>query len=269
MPDPSFLLAFVALGALVGLVAGLLGVGGGGIAVPVLTALFLAMGRADAVHLALGTSMAAMIVTSFSSMRSHRAHGHVLMPVVAVMAPAVIVGTFAATFLAARAPARALAIFFACFMGFVALQMFRSARTDVGTRPLLPRAGLFAGGLGIGAVSALVSIGGGSLTVPFLNWQGVAIKKAIGTSAAIGLPIAIAGTVGYVANGLGRPTSGEAGVVGFVHLPAAVLIASTSFFMAPVGARLASRVPVRALKRVFAGALVLLALKMLHSVLTH
>lgn len=267
MPAVEFLLAFAALGAVVGFVAGLLGVGGGGIAVPVLTALFLAMGREDAVHLALGTSMAAMVVTSFSSMRSHRANGNVVAQLVWLMAPAVILGTFAATFLAARAPARALAVFFACFMGFVALQMFRSARGDADTRGLLPRPALFAGGVGIGAVSALVSIGGGSLTVPFLNWQGVDIRRAIGTSAAIGLPIALAGATGYVLNGLGR-TAGE-GVVGFVHLPAAALIASTSFFMAPHGARMATRVPVRPLKRIFAVMLLLLALKMLHSVLTH
>lgn len=267
MPDPVFLLAFAALGAVVGFVAGLLGVGGGGIAVPVLTALFLAMGRGDAVHLALGTSMAAMIVTSFSSMRSHRAHGNVRGSLVAVMAPAVILGTFAATFVAARAPARALAVFFAGFMAFVAWRMFRAARSDAPARALLPRPLLFAGGAGIGAVSALVSIGGGSLTVPFLGWQGVDIRKAIGTSAAIGFPIAIAGTLGYVLNGLGRVESGTGGVIGFVHVPAAVLIASTSFFLVPVGARMANRIPVVPLKRIFACVLMLLALKMLHSVL--
>ena len=200
-------------------------------------------------------------------MRSHRAHGNVLGPVVAVMAPAVILGTFAATFLAARAPARALAVFFAAFMGLVALQMFRSAASRAGGRPMLPRAGLFAGGLGIGAVSALVSIGGGSLTVPFLNWQGVDIKKAIGTSAAIGLPIAIAGTVGYAWNGLGRGTASEPGSIGLVHLPAAVLMSSTSFFLAPVGARMANRLPVARLKRIFGVLVLVLALKMVHWVL--
>ncbi|MDO5653883.1 MAG: sulfite exporter TauE/SafE family protein [Brachymonas sp.] len=271
MPPIEYLLLFAALGCVVGFMAGLLGIGGGGIAVPSLTALFLSMGvaKGEVVHLALGTSMAAMIVTAFSSMRSHSKRGNVLVPIVKALAPGIIVGTFAATFLAAKLPARALAIFFAAFMAFAAFQMFRGTPPGDGSRQLLPAPWLFGGGLLIGAVSALVSIGGGSLTVPFLNWQSVDIRKAIGTSSAVGFPIAIAGTVGYAINGAmaAGQASSQPLTAGFVYLPAALLLASGSFFMAPVGATVAQKMQVAPLKRLFGLLLLGLSLRMLFSVL--
>lgn len=271
MPPIQFLLLFAALGGVVGFAAGLLGIGGGGIAVPALTALFMAMGlpRGEVVHLALGTSMAAMIVTAFSSMRSHYRRGNVLVPVVRALAPGIITGTFAATFVASQLGSRALAIFFACFMGFVSLQMLRGAHRSQGARPLLPATALFGCGLVIGAVSAMVSIGGGSLTVPFLHWQSVDIKKAIGTSSAVGFPIAVAGTLGYAINGALAAGNGSqlALTAGFVYLPAAVLLACGSYFLAPVGAAVAQKLDVAPLKRIFGLLLLGLGLKMLFSVL--
>jgi len=121
-------------------------------------------------------------------------------------------------------------------------------------------------GSGIGAISALVSIGGGSLTVPYLLWQNVDIKKAIGTSAALGFPISVVGTLGYIINGW-SVTTGEVFTFGFVYIPAVVLISATSFITAPYGARLAHKLPVKTLKKVFALLLILLSMKMLFSIL--
>ncbi len=265
--DPQWIVAFLALGVVVGFMAGLLGIGGGGIMVPLLTTLFLMQGLPldTVVHLALGTSMASIVVTSFSSMRAHHAQGGVLWPVVRTMAPGIIIGTFAATFLAANVKSVHLAMIFAAFMAYVSFQMFANRKPKPG-RTLVGSGGLLFAGSVIGGISALVSIGGGSLTVPFLIWQNVDVKKAIGTSAAIGLPISLAGTLGYAVNGL-HLSAGTPYTLGFVHIPAVILISLTSFFMAPVGARMSHKLPVSALKKAFALLLILLSLKMLSSVL--
>ena len=133
------------------------------------------------------------------------------------------------------------------------------------SRELPGMLGLSGVGLGIGGISALVAIGGGSLSVPFMTWCNVKVQNAIGTSAAIGLPIALSGTFGYLVNGWGEQGM-PALTLGFVHLPALVLVAGVSMLTAPLGARLAHRLPVATLKKIFAGLLVLLCAKMLHSV---
>jgi uncharacterized membrane protein YfcA len=205
-PRKSTLLSYFLLGGGVGLLAGLFGIGGGGVMVPVLTAMFAAQGFSPEhrLHLALGTSMAAIVPTAISSLRAHHRHGAVLWGVVARFAPGVLVGTFAGTFLAARLSTRPLAVIFAALMALVAWKMAR----DVLPNPArgLPRAPALAGvGAGIGGVSALVAIGGGSLTVPFLALCNVRLQTAIGTSAAVGLPIALTGALGYAINGHGVP----------------------------------------------------------------
>ncbi len=262
--DPWWL-AYPLLGVFVGFFAGLLGVGGGAIMVPMLTTLFLAQHfpREQAVHLALGTSMATIIITSASSVRAHHQHGAVRWEVVRAITPGILVGTFGSTFLASHIDSRALAIFFSCFMAYVSVQMLINVKPKP-SRELPGMLGLSAVGLGIGGISALVAIGGGSLSVPFMTWCNVKMQNAIGTSAAIGLPIAIAGTVGYLVNGQGAPNL-PAYTIGFIYLPALVLVALASMFTAPLGARLAHRLPVVVLKKIFAGVLVLLCAKMLHS----
>ena len=267
MLDPQWLICFLLLGAVVGFMAGLLGIGGGGIMVPALTTIFLLQGVPveQVVHLALGTSMASIIATSFSSMRAHHRNGGVLWPVVRAVTPGIIVGTFLATFVAKNISSVHLALFFAVFMSVVAVQMFLDKKPKP-SRELAGATGLLAAGSGIGAISALVSIGGGSLTVPFLTWQNVDVRKAIGTSAAIGLPISIAGTLGYVVNGWAH-SSPENYTFGFIYLPAVLSISVVSFFTAPLGARVAHRLPVPALKKIFAILLVALGLKMLLSVI--
>ncbi|MBQ0719868.1 MAG: sulfite exporter TauE/SafE family protein [Gammaproteobacteria bacterium] len=267
MLDPEWIAGFLVLGTFVGFMAGLLGIGGGGIMVPALTSIFLIQGVPldSVVHLALGTSMASIIATSLASLRAHHANGGVLWPVVRGMTPGIIVGTFVATFVAKYISSAQLAIFFALFMGAVSVQMFLNKKPKP-SRELSGSAGLLAAGSGIGAISALVSIGGGSLTVPFLSWQNVEIRKAIGTSAAIGLPISVAGTLGYLLNGW-ENSSPENYTFGFIYLPAVLLISAASFFTAPLGARMVHRLPVPILKKIFAVLLVVLGVKMLFSVL--
>lgn len=264
--DIEWLLAYLALGAFVGFFAGLLGVGGGGIMVPMLTALFAAQ-RFPAehlVHLALGTSMAAIVMTSIASLRAHHAHGAVRWDIVRGVTPGVLLGTFAGTFIAARVASAPLAIFFGCFMAYVAVQMVLNIKPKP-ARELPGNAGLACVGAGIGGISALVAIGGGSLSVPFMTWCNVKMQNAIGTSAAIGLPIALAGATGYLLNGWA--TSGlPEWSVGYVYVPALLLVSLVSTFTAPIGARLAHRLPVASLKKIFAGVLILLSAKMLHTV---
>jgi len=260
-------LAFIGLGAFAGFMAGLLGVGGGGIMVPLLTTIFLAMGiePGNVVHLALGTSMATIVTTSFSSMRAHHANGAVLWDIVKRMAPAVIAGTFLATFIAAQIPSLYLAIFFALFMGYVSIQMFLNKKPSPSHKPASSTE-LLGVGAGIGAISALVSIGGGSLTVPYLSGRNVDIKKAIGTSAAMGLPISLAGAFGYLLNH-DADLATIPYTIGFVYWPAVLLMSICSFFTAPLGAKLAHRLPVATLKKVFAILLMLLSVKMLTALL--
>lgn len=259
--------AFLLLGAAVGFFAGLLGVGGGGIMVPILTSLFISLEFASSqqVHMALGTSMAAIIVTSFASARSHQRHQAIVWPVVKALSPGIVLGTLGASFIAASVPSLPLAIFFSMFMAFVAVQLILNIKPKPSRQ--LPGTWSLAGvGFTIGSISALVAIGGGSLTVPFLTWCNLKVQQAIGTSAAVGLPIAAAGTVGYVISGW-NVTDLPAWSLGYVYLPAVVLISGVSFFTAPIGVKLAHRLPVSVLKKVFALLIILLSLKMLHAVL--
>ncbi|WP_041959734.1 sulfite exporter TauE/SafE family protein [Sulfurospirillum arsenophilum] len=263
----EWILAFLALGLVVGFMAGLLGIGGGGIMVPILTSIFLAQGIPveQVVHMALGTSMASIIFTSFASMRAHHKKGAVMWNVVKYMAGGVILGTFAATFLATYMKSVHLAIFFAVFMAYVSIQMAIDKKPKP-SRELSTPPSLFGVGSLIGIVSALVSIGGGSLTVPYLVWQNVDLKRAIATSAAIGFPLSIAGTLGYVINGM-MHSSGSEMMLGFVYLPGVILISIVSYFTAPLGAKMAHTLPVGKLKKIFALLLMILSIKMLTSVI--
>ncbi|WP_235041716.1 sulfite exporter TauE/SafE family protein [Vreelandella profundi] len=266
--DIIWWVAYVALGGFVGLMAGLLGIGGGGIMVPILTSLFVLQGvpHEHLAHLALGTAMAAIIPASTASLLSHHRHEAVRWDIVRFITPGILVGTFLATFVAALIPTRSLAIFFACFMVLMSIQMLINVKPKP-SRSLPSPVGVSGVGLGIGGISALVAIGGGSLTVPFLTWCNVTLPRAIGTSAAVGLPIALAGALGYIINGWGVSGLPDA-TLGFVYLPAFLLMAPFSILMAPIGAKLAHKLPVALLKRVFAFLLMGLALQMVYTVFT-
>lgn len=257
-------LGYLALGGAVGFFAGLLGVGGGGIMVPVLTTLFVMQGVPidQVVHLALGTSMAAIIVTSLASLRAHHQQGAVRWEIVRSMTPGILIGTFMATFIASRVASMPLAIFFTLFMAYVSLQMLVNTQPKP-TRRLPGSMGMALVGSGIGGVSALVAIGGGSLSVPFMTWCNIKLQQAIGTSAALGLPIALAGTLGYLVNGWSGEDMPPLSL-GFIYLPAFLLISAVSIYTAPLGAQWAHRLPTRTLKRIFAFVLLLLCAKMLY-----
>ncbi len=262
----AWILSYLLLGAVTGFFAGLFGIGGGGVMVPALTLLFARQGFAPdyLMHLALGTSMAAIVPTACASLMAHHAHGAVLWSVVVRLVPGVLLGTFLATFLVAWLPMEPLAIFFSVFMGFVAVQMVLDRRPKP-SRTLPGLFGLMGVGAGIGGISALVAIGGGMLTVPFLTWCNQRLQVAIGTSAAVGLPIALAGALGYIVNGWGVPSLPDYSL-GFVYWPAVLVMAAASFITAPMGARLAHRLPVKTLKKAFALLLVALSLQMLFTV---
>lgn len=256
--------AYLALGAFAGVFAGMLGIGGGLVLVPALALMFAAQAQFPAgeiLHVALGTSMASIIFTAIASIRTHHRHGAIRWDVVKTITPGILVGTGLGTLVAASVPTRPLAVFFTFFVCLVAVQMAMNLKPKA-TRELPGSVGIAGVGLGIGVLSSLVAIGGGSLTVPFLTWCNVRIQHAIGTSAAVGLPIAIGGTAGYVFNGWGKAGL-PAGSVGYVYLPALVILVAATMVTAPVGARLAHRLPVATLKRIFAGLLILLAAKML------
>jgi uncharacterized membrane protein YfcA len=259
----EWFIGYLLLGAVAGFFAGLLGVGGGAIMVPVLALMFAAQGFPDAhlMHLALGTSMATIVFTSLSSMRAHHSHGAVIWSIVRGIAPGIIVGTILAAQLAARVPTRPLAIFFAAFISYVAVQMILNIKPKP-SRQLPGPAGMFGVGAFIGGVSALVAIGGGSLSVPFMTWCNVKVHQAIGTSAAIGFPLALAGTIGYMISGYAA-TDLPAGSFGFIYLPALAATVVASMLVAPFGAKVAHSLPVATIKKVFAGVLMLLSAKML------
>lgn len=262
-----WLLAYLGLGAVAGLFAGLLGIGGGIVMVPALALLFAAQGfpATHLMHLALGTAMATIIFTSLASLRAHHARDAVLWPVVKRLSAGIVIGALLGAQLAAQLPTRPLAIIFTIFMTYVAAQLLLD-RKPRPSRELPGPLGLFGTGVGIGGLSALVSIGGGSLVVPFLVACNVRMHQAIGTSAATGLPIALAGTAGYIlaAHGAGDLPAGS---FGFIHLPALIGTAGASVLFAPLGAKLAHRLPVAALKKIFAGVILLLLAKMLHGLL--
>jgi uncharacterized membrane protein YfcA len=260
----TWIVGYLVLGAVAGFFAGLLGVGGGAIMVPVLALMFAAQGfpQEHLMHLALGTSMAAIVFTSISSLRAHHAHGAVQWPIVRAIAPGILLGTFLGAQLASVVPTRPLAIFFTVFMSYVAFQMLANIKPKP-SRQLPGAPGMFLVGNGIGAVSALVAIGGGSLLVPFMTWCNVKMHHAIGTSAAIGFPIAVAGTVGYLVGGAGA-TALPDGSFGYIHLPALVACVAMSMLTAPLGAKAAHNLPVATLKKIFAGVILLLLAKMVH-----
>jgi len=187
----------------VGVIAGLLGVGGGIVIVPILVFLFTAQGMPQdhIMQMALGTSLGSIVFTSISSFRAHHRRGAVHWDIVKRIAPGIILGTLSGSWLAAGLSPTVLKAIFACFLFYVAAQMLLNLKPK-STRRLPKAAGMFGAGGFIGLVSSMVGIGGGTLSVPFLTWCNLPVHHAIGTSAAIGFPIAVAGTLGYIATGL-------------------------------------------------------------------
>jgi uncharacterized protein len=257
--SPVFIGALVLLGACTGFAAGLLGIGGGMLMMPFLTALFTWQGFPPEyiLHMAIATSLATILFTSVSSVRAHDQRGAVLWRVVWLLAPGILVGSLIGAQIAGRLPALWLSVIFAIFVSVSATQMLRD-RKPRSTRELPRGAGMFAAGGAIGCVSSMVGAGGGFISVPFMVWSNVSIHNAVGTSAALGFPIAAAGTVGYILAGHAEPDL-PPGTLGFVYLPALFAIALASVLTAPLGARIAHTLDRRPLQRIFAVLLFLLA----------
>ncbi|RLA07499.1 MAG: sulfite exporter TauE/SafE family protein [Gammaproteobacteria bacterium] len=265
----EIIIILLLLGSIVGFMAGLLGIGGGGIMVPTLTYLFLYQGiNLDiVVHLALGTSMASIITGSFSSLMAHHKKNAVDWQVVKIITPGILIGAFLATFLVASLNTQILAIFFVFFMAFSSFKMFKSNKQKP-SQTILSKLQFGLVGTMIGAISSMVSIGGGTMSVPFLMWQRLPITRAIGTSSTIGLPIAISATIGFIINGwfLTKMDDVTQAQLGFVFLPAVFLISIMSFFTAPAGVAVAHKLPTNILKKIFAILLMVLSIKMLFSI---
>lgn len=258
------LLILFGMGSIAGIMAGLLGIGGGIIIVPVLAIVFTEQGVSTEVlmHVSIGTSLATIVITSISSIRAHQKYQAIDWSVFKRITPGILLGGILGAVLAKFIGGENLRILFGFFLLMVAAQ-FLFGNTAKPHRQLPKTFGMFITGSGIGTMSALMGVGGGSMSVPFLTWCNMAIRNAIATSAAIGLPIALAGVTGFIVTGWGlehRPAMS----LGFVNIPAffSIVIASTLF--APIGARLTHRISSDRLKKFFGYFLLLLSAKMLY-----
>jgi len=252
------------MGALAGTLAGLLGVGGGIIIVPVLVLVFEHQNVSPEVlmHVALGTSLATIVITSISSIRSHQKHGAILWPEFWRITPGILLGAFVGALIARVISGDDLRIAFGVFMLVVASQMILGSAAKP-HRQLPQRAGMLLVGTLIGALASLMGVGGGAMSVPFLTWCNVSIHNAVATSAAIGLPIALAGVTGFVIAGWtasGRPALS----VGFVNIPAFTSVVVASMLFAPLGAKITHRLSARRLKMFFGIFLLLLSVKIFY-----
>jgi uncharacterized membrane protein YfcA len=256
-------LAYAAVGAGVGFFAGMLGIGGGAIQVPLLVWLFAAQGlpKAHILHIAVGTAMASILFTSISSVRAHAARGAIRWDIGWKMTPGILAGGLVGSAIAAHIPAKVFAALFALVIYVAATSMLLDTKPKPSrSAPGLPGTSL--AGFVISALSAFAAIGGAFLSIPFMLWCNVPLLSAIGTASMIGFPIALSGTVGFVAAGL-RETGLPEYSVGFVYLPALAGIVAASMLVAPVGAAAAHRMPTKWLKRVFAILFYALATRML------
>lgn len=256
-------LLYLGVGAFAGLLAGLFGVGGGLVIVPVLVFVFETRQVAPdlVMHLAVGTSLATIVFTSLSSVRAHHRRGAVQWRTFARLTPGIVVGAWIGAALADLLPSDALRRFFGVFELAVAAQMGLALR-PAPHRDLPARFGMGLAGVAIGGLSAIVGIGGGSLTVPFLTWCNVPMRNAVATSAACGLPIAVAGALGFVVAGWGESQL-PSWASGYLYWPALLGVVAASVVLAPVGARLAHSLPGDLLKRGFALFLAALGIRML------
>ena len=253
---------FLLIGCLAGFLAGLLGVGGGVVLVPILAWVFRTnqiIPADNLMQIVIGTTLATIVVTSISSIIAHHRHQAVLWNIVWQFTPGIIIGALFGAVIVSMLPSEFLYNFFAIFILLVAIQLaFNISPTK--HRQLPGKLIIRTVGATIGLVSTLVGIGGGSMTVPFLVWCNVSVRNAIATSAACGFPIALAGTFGFIITGWQYT---EAEQVGYIYWPALVGITPTSLLFAPLGAKVAHTISTTILKRFFAVFLVVVGCKML------
>lgn len=257
------ILFLIVSGAVAGMFAGLLGIGGGIIIVPVLAMVFTSQNVSVEVymHAAIGTSLATIIVTSLASIRAHHQHHAIEWPVVRVMAIGIFIGGLFGSVMAKFISGYDLKLIFSVFMFLIAAQMYFGNESKPHSK-LPNKFGMFIAGTSIGSIASLMGVGGGSMAVPFLTWCNMNIRKAVATSSAIGFPLAVSGTLGFIMTGwsvAGRPIMS----VGYVNLPAFISIVIASVLFAPLGVWIAHRVAPVLLKRIFAVFLLSLGIRML------
>jgi uncharacterized membrane protein YfcA len=259
----EWLAGYLAIGALVGVCAGLLGIGGGAIMVPLLVSLFEAQGveREHVLHLAVGSSMATILFTSLSSVRSHAARGALRWDIVRAITPGILAGGLAGSAVASRIPTALFAVLFAITVFFAATNMLID-RKPRPSRDLPPAAGLLLAGFLLSAVSAFAAVGGAFLAVPFMLWCNVPMLQAIGTAAAIGFPIALAGSIGFAVTGWSQAGL-PAWSLGYIYLPATAGVAVASVLFAPLGVAIAHRLPTKRLRQIFALLLYAMAVRLI------
>jgi uncharacterized membrane protein YfcA len=273
-PDPFFLIRFsqesmnieyqlvlelALMGACAGFLAGLLGIGGGMIMVPFMAIILSARNFPPdyVLKTAVATSLASICFTSISSVWAHHQRGAVRWSLALKLAPGILLGSLIGSQIAVAMPSKILGLVFALFLAFSATQMFIN-RKPKATRTLPGWPGLFGMGNAIGGLSSLVGGGGAFISVPFMSWCNVKIHQAVATSAALGFPIALAGTLGYAWSGSQLPDM-PPGSLGYVYLPGLLFIALASILTAPLGARTAHRMDILPLRRAFAIVLYLMA----------
>jgi len=255
--------AYLILGSCVGFLAGLLGIGGGFVMVPFLAMIFTAKGfdPAQVLHLALGTGMATILFTSASSVSSHHQRKAVNWTVVSGVAPAVMLGTFCGALIAGMLEVRPLTLVFTALVYYSATRMLFDAPPKPSGRLPGP-AGLSLAGGTLGLLCSFAAMGGAALAVPYLVRCNVRLHEAIGSAAAIGWPLALAGALGYAVSGWSVPAL-PAHTIGYIYLPALLWIVFASMATAPLGARVAHLTPARKLRKVFAILLFVLATRLL------
>ena len=263
LTDITILLAYLSLGVTVGIIAGLLGVGGGMITVPALLLLFSWQGIATDIvmHLAIASSLATMIFTSISSTYAHHTRQAVLWPQVASLAPGIIIGAALGGVIADQLSGDILRRIFGVFGLLVALQLGSGFR-PFAKHSLPSKPGMLLIGSGVGTISTVLGIGGGTMTTPFMLWCGINIHKAVATSAACSFPIAVTGTTTMILTGYKWETL-PVGSIGYVYWPAVLCISLSSIACAPLGAKLAHSISTKGLQKIFALVLVCIGLRML------
>lgn len=246
------LLPYLALGSIAGLMAGLLGVGGGLVIVPSLIFMFSKQGFSPEVltHMAIGTSLATIVFTSLGSIRTHNRHEAVCWNLFFTLGIGIVIGAMVGAFVADLLHGRMLQMLIGCFAILVSIQMGLSLKPRA-SRDLPGSGTMVSSGVVIGSVSSVFGIGGGSLTVPLLVFFNVPIRQAVGTSAACGLPIAMAGALGFMLMGLGEKALPSMST-GYIYWPAFFGIIMASVIFAQLGARLAHKIPTDILRKIFA-----------------
>lgn len=266
-----FIFYYLATGSFAGLLAGLFGIGGGLVIVPILIYIFTTQGIPEAAltHICIGTSLATIVVTSISSLRAHNKRGAVIWSIWRRMVPGLVIGSLIGAGIASVIHGKPLQAIIGVGVFMVGLKMLliknKVLNQDDFSKLPSPIKQSFLGGF-IGIISAIFGIGGGTLTVPILSNFGLKIQNAVGTSSACGLPIALAGVIGFLVFGqFVDPKIKEvlpSGIIGFVNIYAFIALSSTSFLTARIGAKLAHKLPAETLKKAFAALMLIMGIKL-------